>query len=129
MLGHDESFNPHMNPISGDTLSKLIQNDRDYLIIDCRFRYEFEAGHIKNAINISSPSDLEAFFFGDRLTNLMKQRTIIVFHCEFSRKRAPDLWSTLRNLDRLINIEKYPQLCYPESYVLEGGFSQFFERY
>lgn len=41
-------------------------------------------------------------------------------------KRAPDLWSTLRNLDRHINIDKYPQLCYPESYVLEGGFSKFY---
>jgi len=37
-----------MNPISGDTLSKLIQNQvsTKYLIVDCRFKYEYEAGHI-----------------------------------------------------------------------------------
>ena len=117
-----------MNPISGDTLQKLILNQfgAQYLIVDCRFKYEYEAGHINDAINISSPSELEAFFFSERLAQFMKQRTILIFHCEFSMKRAPDLWSTLRNLDRHINIDKYPQLCYPESYVLEGGFSKFY---
>ena len=73
-----------MNPISGETLSHLIQNKLDFLIVDCRFRYEFEAGHIKNAVNISSPSDLEAFFFGDKLLDFMRRRMILVFHCEFS---------------------------------------------
>lgn len=47
-----------MNPISGETLSKMIDKGLDYLIVDCRFNYEFEAGHIKNALNISSPLNL-----------------------------------------------------------------------
>jgi len=97
-----------MNPISGETLSKMIDKSLDYLIVDCPLDYEFEAGHIKNAINISSPAELEAFFFSERLVQFMQRRTILVFHCEFSQKRAPNLWSTLRNLDRHLNIEKYP---------------------
>jgi M-phase inducer tyrosine phosphatase len=35
----------------------------------------------------------------------------------------------MRNLDRHINLDKYPKLFYPESYVLEGGFSQFYQKY
>ena len=35
----------------------------------------------------------------------------------------------MRELDRRINQEIYPKLFYPESYLLEGGFSRFFEAY
>jgi len=28
-------------------------------------------------------------------------------------------------MDRMKNIDRYPLLCYPESYVLEGGYSKF----
>ena len=59
----------------------------------------------------------------------MKERTIIVFHCEFSQRRAPNLWSTLRGLDRHINHEKWPKLFFPEMYVLEKGFSSFYARF
>ena len=56
------------------------------LIVDCRFKYEYEGGHIKDAININCKSDLEKSFFGSKSTteSLMKQKTIIIFHCEFS---------------------------------------------
>ena len=59
----------------------------------------------------------------------MTARTIIVFHCEFSQRRGPMLWRTLRELDRNINVEKYPKLFFPEMYVLEKGFSSFYERF
>lgn len=60
---------------------------------------------------------------------MMTDRTIIVFHCEFSQRRGPTLWRTLRELDRNINVEKYPKLFFPEMYVLEKGFSSFYERF
>src|SRR5690349_11674198 len=33
-----------------------------YFIIDCRFLYEFEGGHIRGATNISTTEDIERFF-------------------------------------------------------------------
>ena len=45
-----------MNPISGETLARLIEGKQHpYLIIDARYNYEFKAGHIKNALNVESP--------------------------------------------------------------------------
>ena len=67
-LGQEESFNPHMNPISAETFAELISSQRQsYIVIDCRFAYEYEAGHIKNAINISDPSELENYLFRGNL--------------------------------------------------------------
>ena len=75
------------------------------MIVDCRFDYEFNYGHIKSAININDEHLLTEKFFGDlqQVRERMQKRTIIVFHCEFSQKRGPKLWKTLRELDRRIN--------------------------
>ena len=52
-----------------------------------------------------------------------------MFHCEFSAKRGPNQWGTLRKLDRTINELKYPKLFFPEMYLLEKGFSDFYVTY
>ena len=36
---------------------------RNYIVIDCRFPFEFEGGHIIGAINICDPKDLMPKFF------------------------------------------------------------------
>lgn len=59
----------------------------------------------------------------------MKSKTILVFHCEFSQKRGPALWKTLRELDRHLNLGRYPKIFYPEMYLLEKGFKTFHESY
>ena len=35
----------------------------------------------------------------------------------------------VRERDRLLNKDSYPNLFYPEMYLLEGGYKQFFENY
>lgn len=69
-------------------------------VIDCRFDYEYEGGHIEGAVNITSPEQLEEYFFKDveppvpSQSGLFPQadcKTVIVFHCEFSAKRGPTL--------------------------------------
>lgn len=54
-----------------------------------------------------------------------KSPPIIVIHCEFSQKRGPKLYRYLRKRDREINEDNYPNLIYPNIYLLKGGYSQF----
>ena len=75
-------------------------NDKitDYHIIDCRFDYEYNGGHIPGAVNINTTAAVEDFLLSTSLTKPKPsvsgdngRKTILVFHCEFSAKRAPTL--------------------------------------
>jgi len=93
---------PHfnINYISPETLIDLIIDAKDHLIIDCRFEYEFKGGHITGAINLNSPDLMKEYFFDqDRMTSLMKHKIPLIFHCEFSQARGPDMFGKLRELD------------------------------
>ena len=41
-------------------------NQYPLLIIDSRFEYEYQGGHIKGAINLNKPENVEEFFFSDK---------------------------------------------------------------
>ncbi|EGD83468.1 Cdc25b protein [Salpingoeca rosetta] len=100
-------------------------------IVDCRFGFEFEGGHIRGAHNLWRRNEvLEFFMHPEAITGRRAhRRTVIVFHCEFSSHRAPSQFEYMRDMDRLINQEHYPHLIYPEMYVLKGGYKAFHEAY
>ncbi|AFM98112.1 Mitotic phase inducer phosphatase [Encephalitozoon hellem ATCC 50504] len=106
--------------ISVDVAKQVIEGvyNIDYLVIDCRFPYEFQGGHIVNAVNISSTKELGLLF---------RRPKALIFHCEFSSIRAPRLAQYLRNMDRMKN--PYPLLTIPEVYVMEGGYRKFYSKY
>lgn len=150
------------------------------LVVDCRYQFEYQGGHIPGAININCPSVLGMLFhelrskksssdFIDKLlyiqdreisceditlissacekirilknaSNLQatssqhpnsinissiddqgaETEIIIIFHCEFSSQRGPNLIRHWRSLDREYN--EYPELTFPQIYVLRGGY-------
>ncbi|OXV11298.1 hypothetical protein Egran_00942 [Elaphomyces granulatus] len=98
-------------------------NDRfeNIMVIDCRFEYEFEGGHINGAINHNDKELLSM-----QLLSEPKAGTVLVFHCEYSAHRAPIMASFIRHQDRALNVDQYPKLSYPEMYILDGGYSAFF---
>eukprot|EP01119_Soliformovum_irregulare_P022057 TRINITY_DN7469_c0_g1_i1.p1 TRINITY_DN7469_c0_g1~~TRINITY_DN7469_c0_g1_i1.p1 ORF type:complete len:323 (+),score=34.57 TRINITY_DN7469_c0_g1_i1:419-1387(+) len=119
-----------LQTIAPATLCSLIQgNYNDFfqriIVIDCRFDYEYEGGHVATAINMpaQSPEHLNRDF----LDEPMQDRVAVVFYCEFSSKRGPSTYRKLRALDRKANWSNYPYLHYPYLYVLEGGYKAFFE--
>ncbi len=70
----------------------------DFQIIDCRFDYEYNGGHIPGAVNVNSTKALEELFFGagaqrpePSISGDGVKKTVLVFHCEFSCQRAPTL--------------------------------------
>ena len=91
----------------------------DYEIIDARYPYEFEGGHISGAKNIFRTEDITSYFFEKATINPEKKKAFI-FHCEFSSERGPAMLKHLRQLDRKIN--EYPKLNYPEIYLLKDGY-------
>ena len=100
-----------------------------FVIIDCRYPYEFKGGHIQGALNIYTQKGIyEEFLKSDehRKKSASNKRTILIFHCEFSSERGPKMSRFLRKNDREANKECYPSLHYPELYLLEGGYKAFY---
>ena len=52
-----------LNFINGETLVDLINLAEPIIIVDCRFDYEFEGGHIQGAVNLNDTDLLEKHLF------------------------------------------------------------------
>lgn len=99
---------------------------RNVFILDCRFDYEYLGGHIRTAIHANDPEVLVERFFKHRV---LDGPTCFVFHCEFSSERGPSQLRLMRELDRKANLASYPNLFYPELYLMENGYSEFFVKF
>lgn len=90
-----------LKSISHETMAKLLRgeysdNVASYRIVDCRYPYEFEGGHIAGAENLYTQEEiLKALVKPKTHTASVlpdgPKRDIIVFHCEFSSERGPKL--------------------------------------
>jgi M-phase inducer tyrosine phosphatase len=113
--------------ITGKTLCLLLDGFYSDLfdsivVVDARFKYEFDGGHIRDAVNITDPVELKSLYFAS-----LNPRCVFVFHCEFSQVRGPSLAGFFREIDRSINV--YPRLHYPDVYILDGGYSVFYRKF
>ncbi|KAI5747701.1 hypothetical protein M8J77_017568 [Diaphorina citri] len=122
--------------ISPDTLARLIRGEFNdvidkYLIIDCRYPYEYKGGHIQGALNIYTREHLVKEFIESKVHAqshaTCDKRRVLIFHCEYSAERGPTLSRYLRSEDRAHNA--YPTLDYPEMYLLNGGYKQFYAQH
>ncbi|KAJ3107979.1 Charged multivesicular body protein 2A [Phlyctochytrium planicorne] len=118
-LPHTVTERDALKRISCSTLVDLLSgrfNDicDDVHIIDCRYPYEYEGGHIAGARNVFTTGDLTTIFYpsSNRPVSLVQ--------------RAPRMALFLRNHDRNLNMDRYPFLDFPNIYVLQGGYKAFF---
>ena len=130
---------PHFTPVDSscelpritkETIVEVLDGKYNQLyeklvIVDCRFEYEYDGGHIEGAVNFNDKEELTSRLFDIEPTH----KALLIFHCEYSAHRAPIMAKHVRNKDRAVNAEKYPYLTYPELYILDGGYSSFFEDY
>ncbi|NXI85907.1 MPIP2 phosphatase, partial [Rhipidura dahli] len=125
-----EGKDPGLKYISPDTLVAVLKGHfssfiESSIIVDCRYPYEYEGGHVKGAVNLPLQQDVKEFLLEQPIVPLdASKRVIIIFHCEFSVERGPKMCKFLRERDR--SCHEYPQLHYPELYVLKGGYREFF---
>lgn len=122
-----------LHTITPKTLSDLLQgayNDviKSFRVIDCRYPYEYAGGHIKGAENIFTEEGILHLLHQKR-NHAENERSVLIFHCEFSSERGPRKCRFLRNKDRQLNKDKYPNLNHPEVYLLHGGYKAFFLSY
>jgi len=104
-------------------LGKYHQKLDQYFIVDCRFDYEFNGGHIRNAVHLGSRQSIE-HFYQEANKIVGAKKVAIIFHCEFSKNRGPRSCRYFREIDRSSN--KYPNLIFPELCIMDGGYKFFF---
>jgi hypothetical protein len=77
--------------ISHETLVSVLDGGYNHvydqtLVIDCRFEYEYNGGHIQGAKNYNDKEQLKKELFSGLPP---PANTLIIFHCEYSKHRAP----------------------------------------
>lgn len=73
--------------ISGFNFTSMYEK---LLIIDCRFAYEFDGGHIRGAINVNATDDLAELLFCPEML-AYGNKLCVILHCEFSSQRGPKM--------------------------------------
>ena len=101
-----DRFSERIRLVTPETVARLINGEfRDvfdnHVIVDCRFPFEFNGGHIFGAINKFTKEHVLHAFIGNRqvlpiVDHRHTDRVAIVFHCEFSSVRAPTQYEFLR---------------------------------
>ncbi|KOS16202.1 tyrosine phosphatase [Malassezia pachydermatis] len=135
--------------VAPETVCDLMKGRYDdrisgFQIVDCRFDYEYEGGHIAGAVNLSTVEQVQRYFLtpgeGLHRHRPMPGRTqsgmpdgqgdirkfILIFHCEFCHKRGPSMALALRQSDRSLAGD-YPNCHFPDMYILHGGYADFFK--
>jgi hypothetical protein len=93
-LPHFSASEPGSLPhITESTLLELLQGAYDHVynekvIIDCRFEYEYDGGHIQGALNYWDREKLVERLFRNSSS---RTSTLVVLHCEYSEYRAPPM--------------------------------------
>lgn len=83
-----------LKSIDSNTMADVLQGKysdqiSEATVIDCRYPYEFEGGHIRGAVNLYT-KDMVNQFLQERATTSGK-RHVLIFHCEFSSERGPKM--------------------------------------
>jgi rhodanese-related sulfurtransferase len=143
---HDDDTSPVFRDISVQTVAAIVTGSEPevngkkfekHIVIDARYEYEYQGGHIKGALSIPFverkiyEKKLQNLFFDQNGTEKIlspkdnNDNVIIIFHCEFSSHRGPELRKCFRELDRKFN--KYPSLSYRNLFLMKNGFKEFYK--
>jgi M-phase inducer tyrosine phosphatase len=93
-------------------------------VVDCRYDYEFQYGHVRGALHANCPEELRDLFFSS-----IDKQSYVVFHCELSCDRGPKMAEMLREMDRTVNSVRNRGLYYRNVFVMDGGYREFHRRF
>ena len=91
-LPHDYKDQEFIPRITKDTMVDVLDGKYGQcyersLIVDCRFEYEYDGGHIDGAVNYNNKDEIAKKLFEEPSTG----NTLLIFHCEYSVHRAPEV--------------------------------------
>ncbi|EAX91346.1 Rhodanese-like domain containing protein [Trichomonas vaginalis G3] len=124
------SSNSYVVPsITVDIAAQIIKGNykkffEQVIVVDCRYKYEYDGGHICHAINLITYEKLLELY-----QKYQKVKTCFIFHCEYSTNRGPTWTSIFRDIDRTRNKMIYPKLTFEHVYLIEGGYKAFYSKY
>ena len=118
---------PRISPLQ---LAELMRNPsgfgyQELLILDSRYIYEFQNGHIQNSVFVDMDDDM----FMHKVFEHKESKVAIVIYSEFSKYRGLVTYSMIRNADRDANTLRYPNVFFTEMYILEGGYEKFYKEF
>lgn len=90
-----------LKSVSVHTMARLLRGEfkdsvASFKVIDCRYPYEFDGGHIRDALNLYTQEHIITELVNTKTETPkvapdMPMHNIVVFHCEFSSERGPKL--------------------------------------
>ena len=93
--------------------------DRDTVIVDCRWDYEYNAGHIRGAVHYQDAQKLVE----DMLVKKLFAQHQVIFYCEYSAVRSVRMAQYFRSM----NMEaRFP---FDNIQILENGYHSFYPKY
>ncbi|KAK4524883.1 hypothetical protein GAYE_SCF06G2785 [Galdieria yellowstonensis] len=110
---------------AAQAISSTTKSNQNILLIDCRFPYEYEGGHIRNAYNCHLPQQIINLLCPPGW-DTQPVAEVIIFYCEYSSHRAPKMAQYLRSMDRNAHLDNYPALSYPHLYIISKGYRLFY---
>lgn len=97
----------------------LTEETHNFVILDCRFDYEYFGGHLRGAIKCEKREDIEKIFTKYEHTEGVK----FILHCELSICRAPRAADYLACL-----FERYVGRQ-PLFHIMTGGYARFWKSF
>lgn len=94
---------PDLKSVSPSTLALLVKGHfqhivENFKIVDCRYPYEYNGGHIHGALNLYTKEQIMDELLNTKIKVCQEgqeqddsRRDILIFHCEFSSERGPNL--------------------------------------
>jgi len=91
LLQHSFACSFYVCKVTAFIEGKFRADFSEFVIIDCRYWYEYEGGHIKGALNLNQKKYIKKYFDQIHKNRQEKNgRRAIIFHCEYSQHRYDD---------------------------------------
>ena len=117
-----QSATSNIRKISLHTVKDCIDSKRHIKIIDCRYPFEHKKGHLNGAENIWNEKKLFEKYPVDNRSYTCP--FILLFYCEYSTKRAPEMAMKLREADIQYSVQG--ELVYNNIFVIDKGMKGLF---